>query len=129
VITALHIFQVPPVDVPEWLRSPVLDEFGNELKGIKKVDFLLEDQDANGKTPLVRPGQFDTLLAERLKLPAITIKPEGDLANVTGCALLLVHSDQNEMKVLSVITNESLVRKTGLKNLRETLQKTDVQGD
>ena len=120
VITALHMYEVLPAEVPQWLRTPVLDHNGKEVRGIEKVNFLLKNAVSEGEIPRTSPKEkFDALVEEGLKSPIITMSAAGDLAKITGCAVLLVHGNQNEIKVLAVSTNEALVQKTGLKALRE----------
>jgi hypothetical protein len=116
VITALHMYEVLPTEVPQWLRTPVLDHNAKEVRGIEKVNFLLKMGVPEGKVPRTSPkDKFDALVEKGLRSPIVTMSAEGDLAKIKGCALLLVYGDQDEIKVLGVSMKEDLVQKAGLK--------------
>jgi hypothetical protein len=118
-IMAFLACKLLPAEVPQWMRNKVPDENGKELGGYKKVDAVLRALKPRPRKTENDPDEtFNSLLTERLKTPVASISAVAGLESLTGCAVLLVHADRSEVRVLDKIVEVDLVRKIMLRRQR-----------
>jgi hypothetical protein len=118
-LIAFGIDRVSPAEVPQWLRNPMLDADGKEIRGFAKVDAVLRQFNTERTVLKSDPEEkFRAQVEEHLMSPVATLSAGSNLPDVSGYAVMLVHADRGEIKVLDVADEQGFFRKIALERWR-----------